>query len=127
MGVTVGVEEIQRHYGELIFAAHLPPPGSRTQPIDAGYMANAWLRLRHPDYDRLREILNTIGETVSIASRLESATKELLADMIVSDAAVQASGLALPGAMTHDLQVAGREKPLRVHKISDVAAREAAA
>ena len=61
-----GVEEIQQRFGELIFAAHLPPPGSRTQPIEAGYMANAWLRLRHPDYDRLREILNTIGETVHV-------------------------------------------------------------
>ncbi len=31
-----------------------------------GYMANAWLRVRHPDYDTLRHILDTIGETVKV-------------------------------------------------------------
>jgi hypothetical protein len=29
-------------------------------------MANAWMRIRHPDYDRLREILNDVGETVQV-------------------------------------------------------------
>jgi hypothetical protein len=47
-------------------AAHLPPPGSPTQPVEGGYMANAWMRVRHPDYDALRQIMNTIGETVKV-------------------------------------------------------------
>jgi hypothetical protein len=29
-------------------------------------MANAWLRVRHPDYDELRGILNAIGETIRV-------------------------------------------------------------
>jgi hypothetical protein len=29
-------------------------------------MANAWMRVRHPDYDTLRHILNTIGETARV-------------------------------------------------------------
>ena len=29
-------------------------------------MANAWMRLRHPDYDELRRILNEIGERVQV-------------------------------------------------------------
>ena len=37
-----------------------------TQPVAAGYMANAWMRVRHPDYDHLRHILNTIGENVRV-------------------------------------------------------------
>ncbi len=41
-------------------------------------------------------MMTALGETVSIASRLETATKELLADCVVSDEAVAASGLALP-------------------------------
>jgi hypothetical protein len=49
-----------------VVAAHLPPAGTPTQPIEAGYMANAWLRMRHPDYDALRAILDTIGETVRV-------------------------------------------------------------
>ncbi|MEM1092041.1 MAG: ATP-grasp domain-containing protein [Pseudomonadota bacterium] len=61
-----GVEAVQRHFGEHIVAAHLPPAGTPTQPVEAGYMANAWMRVRHPDYDRLREILNQIGEAVTV-------------------------------------------------------------
>ena len=61
-----GVDEIGRRYGDCIVAAHLPAPGTPTQPIEEGYMANAWMRLRHPDYDQLRNILNEIGETVRV-------------------------------------------------------------
>ena len=61
-----GIADIERKYGECIFDAHFPPPGSATQPIEGGYMANAWMRLRHPDYDTLRDILNEVGETVRV-------------------------------------------------------------
>ena len=61
-----GVDEIGRRYGDCIVAAHLPPPGTPTQPIEEGYMANAWMRLRHPDYDQQRNIMNEIGETVRV-------------------------------------------------------------
>jgi hypothetical protein len=61
-----GVDRIGREFGECIVAAHLPSAGTPTQPIEAGYMANAWMRVRHPDYDHLRYIMNTIGETVRV-------------------------------------------------------------
>lgn len=61
-----GVAEIDRKYGEYIVAAHFPQPGTPTQPIESGYMANAWMRVRHPDYDRLREILDEIGQTIRV-------------------------------------------------------------
>lgn len=61
-----GISVIERRYGECIFDAHFPPPGSPTQPIEGGYMANAWMRLRHPDYDTLRDILNEVGQTVRV-------------------------------------------------------------
>ena len=61
-----GVDAIQSRFGECIVAAHLPPEGSPTQPIEGGYMANAWMRVRHPDYDALRKIMDTIGETVKV-------------------------------------------------------------
>ena len=44
--------------------AHLPPPGTPTQPVEAGYMANAYVRMRHPDYDVLRGLLDDVGRTV---------------------------------------------------------------
>jgi carbamoylphosphate synthase large subunit len=61
-----GLEAIQKRFGDCIVASHLPPSGSATQPVEGGYMANAWMRVRHPDYDTLRQIMNTIGETVKV-------------------------------------------------------------
>ena len=61
-----GIEAIGQKYGDCIVATHFPDPGSPTQPVEAGYMANAWMRVRHPDYDALRRILNEIGETVHV-------------------------------------------------------------
>jgi adenylate cyclase len=72
-------------------------------------------------------MVTALGETVSIASRLESATKELLADMLVSDAALQASGLRLPGAMLRDVQMRGHDEPIKAHAFTDPAKAEAAA
>nr|WP_255427671.1 ATP-grasp domain-containing protein [Yimella sp. cx-51] len=60
-----GVEEVHRKYGPLFIDEHLPY-GQGTQPIEAGYMANAWMRLRHRDFDTLRDILDDIGRTVQV-------------------------------------------------------------
>jgi hypothetical protein len=61
-----GMSEVQDRYGQFIIDYHLPPPGTPTQPVEAGYMANAWIRMRHPDYDALREILNHVGEIAQV-------------------------------------------------------------
>ena len=61
-----GVDEVQHRFAGHIIDAHLPPPGTPTQPVEAGYMANAWIRLAHPDYDTLRAMLNAVGETVRV-------------------------------------------------------------
>ena len=61
-----GLETIQREYGGWILDVHLPPEGTPTQPPDAGYMANAWIRMRHPDYDELRTMLDRVGKVVQV-------------------------------------------------------------
>jgi len=61
-----GAEELQRRFGEWVIDAHLPPPGTPTQPVAAGYMANAYVRMRHPDYDTLRGMLDTVGRTLHV-------------------------------------------------------------
>jgi hypothetical protein len=61
-----GLDAVGNRYGDCIVAAHLPNPGTPTQSVDAGYMANAWMRVRHPDYDVLREILDDIGRTIQV-------------------------------------------------------------
>jgi carbamoylphosphate synthase large subunit len=61
-----GVEDLQREHGEWVIDAHLPPPGTPTQPVEAGYMANAYVRMRHPDYDALRGMLDNVGRTLHV-------------------------------------------------------------
>ncbi|MCH7664980.1 MAG: ATP-grasp domain-containing protein [Acidobacteria bacterium] len=64
-----GLEEIHARFGSNILDSHLPPPGTPTQPVEAGYMANAWIRMRHTDYDELRQILDAVGQTVKVFAR----------------------------------------------------------
>jgi carbamoylphosphate synthase large subunit len=61
-----GVDELQQRYGEWIIDAHLPPEGTATQPVEAGYMANAYVRMRHPDYDTLHAMLDDVGRTLKV-------------------------------------------------------------
>ena len=61
-----GVEDIQARSGDWVIDAHLPPPGTPTQPAAAGYMANAYIRMKHPDYDVLRGMLDDVGRTVHV-------------------------------------------------------------
>jgi hypothetical protein len=61
-----GIEDIQHRYGEWILDGHFPPEGHHTQPVEAGYMANAYVRMRHPDYDTLRGMLDDVGQTIHV-------------------------------------------------------------
>ena len=70
-GEITGYEGAQllEELGEHLIDSHLPPPGTRTQGVEAGYMANAWVRLQHSDYDDLRGLLDRVGETVKVHAR----------------------------------------------------------
>ena len=46
-----------------------PTPGTRTQPVEAGFMANAYVRMKHPDYDTLHGMLDDVGRTVHVYAR----------------------------------------------------------
>src|SRR5580658_2842165 len=61
-----GVDELQRQFGEWVIDTHLPSPGTPTQGVEAGYMANAYVRMRHPDYDVLHGMLDTVGRTLHV-------------------------------------------------------------
>jgi formate-dependent phosphoribosylglycinamide formyltransferase (GAR transformylase) len=61
-----GVDEAQARVGEWVIDAHLPAPGTPTQPVEAGYWANAYVRMRHPDYDALRGMLDDVGRTIHV-------------------------------------------------------------
>ena len=64
-----GLETIGNAFGQHLIDVHLPPKGTATQPVAAGYMANAWLRMKHESYDELRRILDVVGQTVKVHAR----------------------------------------------------------
>src|SRR5262245_53892694 len=61
-----GLDAIGKAFGSNIIDTHLPPEGTPTQPVAAGYMANAWLRMKHESYDELRRMLDLVGQTVKV-------------------------------------------------------------
>ncbi|MHB8718227.1 MAG: ATP-grasp domain-containing protein [Candidatus Dormibacteria bacterium] len=61
-----GVDAVNARLGDHVLDMHLPDPGTPTQPVQAGYMANAWVRMAHPDYDTLRGMLDEVGRTVRV-------------------------------------------------------------
>ncbi|QDV07518.1 Alanine-anticapsin ligase BacD [Planctomycetes bacterium Poly30] len=61
-----GQAEMQRRYGQHLMDSHFPEPGTRTQGVEAGYHANAWVRARHESFDELRAMLDWIGENVRV-------------------------------------------------------------
>jgi formate-dependent phosphoribosylglycinamide formyltransferase (GAR transformylase) len=60
------LELMRERLGEYRLDDCFPPQGTPTQPVSAGYMANAWVRARHPDFDELRRLLNWVGEAVKV-------------------------------------------------------------
>ena len=61
-----GIDEILGRHGQWVIDTHFPPVGHFTQAVEAGYMANAYVRMRHPDYDTLRGMLDDVGRTVRV-------------------------------------------------------------
>ncbi len=61
-----GLDELRERYDEWVIDASLPSAGTATQPVAAGYMANAYVRMRHPDYDTLHDMLDDVGRTLHV-------------------------------------------------------------
>ncbi len=61
-----GIDEMERRYGQHILRSRFPPPGSATQPVESGFMGNAWVWARHPDYDACKAMLEDIGRIVKV-------------------------------------------------------------
>lgn len=63
--------------------------------------------------------LTAIGDTVNVASRLESVAKELNATIVVSEPTIIQSGVPIKDLQKHDITVRGRSSPMRVYVISE--------
>ncbi len=101
--MSVNLEELNRH-----LVTDLDQPlrigiGVHFGPVivgDMGYGAN--------------QHLTAIGDTVNTASRLETATKELSAQLVISEQVAQRGGLVVDKMSLHQLHVRGREQTLGV-------------
>lgn len=61
-----GLDQARKLLGPALLDFNLPNPGTPTQPVEAGYMANAWLRARHPDYDELKRLLELAAKMIRV-------------------------------------------------------------
>lgn len=64
-----GVEAALQRCGETIYEKSIPAVGSPTKGLDKGWLVNTWFRLRHENYDTLRELMTFLGETVKADAR----------------------------------------------------------
>jgi adenylate cyclase len=69
-------------------------------------------------YGDVRSI-TAVGDTVNIASRLESLSKEFQCQLVVSDVVAELAGIELTGQCRQVATIRGRSEPLAVHAIED--------
>ncbi len=64
-----GLDAVRQAFGAHFIDWFTPPPGHPTQPVEAGYLANAWIRMKHENFDRLRQMLDAVGQTVRVRAQ----------------------------------------------------------
>jgi adenylate cyclase len=80
------------HTGQVVMA--------RVGDDEHGYMATA------------------LGETVTIASRLENATKELLSDCLISKETLRAAGMPIPTTEQREIHMTSRNEPVTAYPLA---------
>lgn len=61
-----GIDAVHARCGDGIIDMNLPSPGTPTSPVEAGFVAQPFVRMRHPDYDECRRMLDFTGEHLKV-------------------------------------------------------------
>ena len=102
------------------FSSALPQPVRIGIGIHSGSLVMARIGDEEPGY-----MSTALGETVTLASRLENATKELLADCLVSRETLQVAGLPIPTTEHREIHMPDRNEPIAAYPLeSTIAAAE---
>ncbi len=64
-----GLELALRRCGEFVYDMAVPAPGAPTLPLEKGWLVNTWFRVRHDDYDKVRELMTFLGDAVRVEAR----------------------------------------------------------
>ncbi len=107
------VEGMTRLNREL--AGELKAPLNIGIGIHAGRGVVGWMGWGETFY------LTAVGDTVHVAARLEQATKDYQAELVVSEDVARLAGLDLSGFAAHEISVRNRTAPIRVRVIARVA------
>ncbi len=100
------------------FAAALPQPLRIGIGIHTGKLVMARVGSEEHGY-----MATALGETVTVANRLENATREFLADCLISQATLQAGGLPVPATEQREIHMASRAEAITAYPLEQVTVR----
>jgi adenylate cyclase len=66
-----------------------------------------------------------IGDAVNLASRLESKTKDLGTDLLISDATFERAKHVMVAEASGEIHVKGREQPVRIYRVTGLTGDDA--
>ena len=95
------------------FSAALPQPLRIGIGIHSGNVVMARVGDEEHGY-----MSTALGETVTVASRLENATKELLSDCLVSRETLQTAGMPIPTTEHREIHMVSRSEPIIAYPLA---------
>mgnify|MGYP003624526244 FL=1 len=64
-----GLDAAWNACGDAIYEYSLPQIGEPTKGLDRGWLVNTWFRLKHEDFDRVKDMMTMLGNTVRADAR----------------------------------------------------------
>jgi adenylate cyclase len=109
--------EAARRMGEALDELNEAMSGDLDQPLRIGIGLHAGPTIvGEMGYERATQ-LTAIGDTVNIASRLETLTKEFAVELVVSQELLDQAGVDLAAYERHEVEIRGRQERLAVRAI----------